>query len=160
MKKQFLIFPLLILIFITGCGAPKTELDKFKHYIKKESDFKCLNNICTNENVVGQLMKFTYEFNFDLNTFTRETQSQQFIKDSSKTIYNWSNNSATYNSTTMGIEINATYNYDNEEFICNSDHNDKEYVDSECNMANLTIKELKEIFDELVINSESIYFND
>ena len=60
----------------------------------------------------------------------------------------------------MGIEINATYNYDNEEFICNSDHNDKEYVDSECNMANLTIKELKEIFDELVINSESIYFND
>lgn len=72
---------------LCGCGTPKTELDKFKKYLKKENDFNCFNNICKNENIVGQLMQFTYEFNFDLNTFTRETKSKQFIKDNSKTVY-------------------------------------------------------------------------
>lgn len=159
MNNKKIILIIFTILLLCGCGLPKTELDKFKKYLKKENDFNCFNNICKNENIVGQLMQFTYEFNFDLNTFTRETESKQFIKDNSKIVYNWSNNSAIYNSTTMGIEINTTYNYDTEEFICNSEHDDKEYVEAECNMVSLTIKELKEIFDEMIINSRTTYFN-
>lgn len=159
MKKRNLILILLTLFLVVGCGAPKTELDKFKVYLKKNKDFSCSENICKTDNSVGSLIQFIYEFNFDSKIFTRESNGNNGL-NTSKTIYNWDSNSATYSAYLLGIETNATYDFNTNEYNCSSNYDDSEYVETECNMAKLTLTEVKETFETLIKESETLYFNE
>ena len=59
----------------------------------------------------------------------------------------------------LGAEINATYNSITDEFTCNSDYEDKEYVDAECKLAKLEMKDFKNSFDKIISESGTNYFN-
>lgn len=159
MKKRFLILSFLILFLVVGCGKPKTELDKFKHYLKKNEDYKCSKNICIETVSIGNLITYTDEINFDTKTITHSSDGNNALV-TSKTIYNWATDTATYYSYTLGVEIDATYNYTTDEFNCDSSYEDKEYVETECDIAKLSFKDLKTGFEELIKNSETLYFDE
>ena len=46
MKKLKSLLILFVILLTVGCGEPKTELDKFKKYLTKSKDFRCVENIC------------------------------------------------------------------------------------------------------------------
>lgn len=161
MKKKNLILSLLILIFITGCGAPKTELDKFKHYLKKNGNFNCNQDICTVIRKTSNSITFVDEINFNTNTMTKSNNftSQLGLSTTMTTTYNWVTNSGTFYSKTLDIEINAIYDYATDEFNCSSDYEDKEIVKLNCDSAKLVTKELKTSFEKIISNSKTNYFN-
>lgn len=159
MKKYKTILMLVLLLFITGCFGPKTELDKFKSYLKKNNDYKCKDNVCTKVAKVGKLIEYEYEINFDDKLLKTSSNGNGGLNVTEKT-YNWVTNTSTYESSLLGIKITATYNHTTKEFVCNSDYEDKEYIDAECKVVEKSLEELKTNFEKIINESGTMYFND
>lgn len=159
MKKQMIILIFLSLFLVVGCSSAKTELDKFKEYLKKKKNFNCSENICKMDKSAGNLIQFTYEFNFDSKTLTEESNGNDGL-NTSKTIYSWDNNSATYNNYLLGVETNATYNFNTDEYTCSCNYDDSEYVETQCNITKLILTETKNNFETLIKESKTTYFNE
>lgn len=159
MNKKIFVLSILCLLVFTGCGSPKNELDKFKLYLKKNGDFKCVENICTSKREVGQLMTFNNEIDFDRKTYTdlNEGTNGRYTR---KTIYNWGTNISTYYYSTLGVEINATYNHNTDDFSCNSQDTDRDFVNNECNNAKNIISSYKVDFEKMITESGTLYFSE
>lgn len=157
--KKFKTILVLLVLFITGCFGPKTELDKFKSYLKKNNDYKCKDNVCTKVTKVGKIIEYEDEINFDDKLLKTSSNGNGGLNVTEKT-YNWVTNISTYESSLLGIKITATYNHMTKEFVCNSDYDDKEYVDSECKVAEKSLEELKINFEKIINESGTMYFND
>ena len=163
MKKYLLVLSILVLTLTTACGESKTELDKFKSYLKRKENYKCSQNICKEERKAGKLIKFTNEINFDTNTLTYSSNGNDGL-NTSKIIYNWAEGTATYYSYMLGIKINASHNYNTDEFVCSSNYEDndediKGYIDTECDLAKLSMRDIKAEFSGYVTESGTSYFN-
>ena len=117
MKKKIFVLMCMILFFVAGCGA-KTELDKFKHYLVKKEKFKCKQHECTKKvkfNVPGDI-SMVLEFDFENNTMMDAVYGNNGLT-TTEIIYNWSLKTGAYYSYTLGIKIDATYDYLNDEYI-------------------------------------------
>lgn len=165
MKKLKMLFVIVSLFLIVGCGSPKTELDKFKSYLKRKEHYKCTQNICTRNTSEGKLISFTDSINFDEYTYEHSSNANNGL-NTSKKIYNWNTKICTYENYLMGIKITASYNFNTNEYTCNSKQSNSskreinEFIETQCNLYEIFTKEHKKGFDDLVKKSGTLYFNE
>ena len=152
MKKVLLIITFLILL--TGCGKEKTSLEKFQDYLEDTYQMKCEKNLCTHSTIIANVQKTYNEFNFDKKTYTHGVSGLYDIT-SKNIVYNWFDNKATGEIKEVSIEVSATYDFNTNEYVCDSKFHNKGYTEKKCDALKTELETFRSTFYTLLDDSKS-----
>ena len=158
MKKLTICIILFLSAFVlTACGEPKTELDVLKKYLEDSHFYKCKNNSCTKKESSGNVTT-TSEYNFDTSTYTSQSTTGNGNLNTSKIEYNWVSNKMTLENQTLGVTINAIYDFTSKTYNCQTPSDTTEDISNECENLKITMETAKDKVLQSFTNSGSNYY--
>ena len=143
MKNIKIIICLFSIILLTGCGTK----NKLVTYLENDS-FTCQKNICVKESSEKDNVQVSTIYDIDNKLLKIDTKFTSL--QTSYFEYNWETKKVTYTYTVLNETFNTTYDYNEYQYTCESNSEDKAYEKAECANLKEDIENNVKNFNEVI----------